>query len=453
LIPAWILVWIKPDRTGLDWSERAAAALLFLYPVLLLTVRGGVNVCFAGLLVLAIWCLASGRASVRDLSGGEIAYAAAMASLAVATALSQLWHWNFRSSPYDDVGRFLAAVPVYLMLRSCRPQTLAGIWSGVALGAIAAALVALPQLPLVAGARASTSWMDAIRFGDLALALGILSLLSVNAGKDPPWLVALKAAGAAAGLFASIESGTRGGWIALPPVALTWWLLAGKGWLSSRAGAAAAVLLLAAAAAGFLFVGQIHDRMAALYANVAGLFHADLDTPLGLRLQIWRVALRLFAANPLFGLGPDEFQNAVDRMQDLGLLTPAGAQNGHAEVHSQILLHMVSLGLFGLAAIAAVYAVPLVLFIRAATVPAGAASFARSAGVTGACFVASFVVFGLTIEIFNLKLIATFYGLTIAVLLAAARPAVCGETRAADPGKQEGPPLRTALPLSGPRSS
>jgi hypothetical protein len=32
-------------------------------------------------------------------------------------------------------------------------------------------------------------------------------------------------------------------------------------------------------------------------------------------------------------------------------------------------------------------------------------------------------MFGLTIEIFNLKLIATFYSLTVAVLLAAARPA------------------------------
>jgi O-antigen ligase len=404
--------------TSQAWTERATSALLFLYPVLLLAVREGVNICFALLVVLALWCLSTGRACFRDVNRGEIAYAAAMASLVIATALSQVWHWHFRSPPYDDAVRYLLAVPVYLMLRSSRPSTLASLQYGVPLGAIAAALLVLPQLPLDNGARASTPYMDAIRFGDLALALGVLSITSVDRA-DPPRLIALKAVGAAAALFASIESGTRGGWIALPLVALVWWLLRGGGRWSWRPGAALVGLLAVLALVSYFLVGKVHDRMVDFYTDIVSLFHADLDTSLGLRLQIWRAAIDLFAENPVFGVGPDEFKHSILKFFDLDVITREAAHTGSAEVHSQILLHAVSLGIFGVAAIVSIYVVPLTLFIRASRSAAGAAPLVRSAAVMGGCFVISFVVFGLTVEIFNLKLIATFYSLTVAVLLAA----------------------------------
>lgn len=399
------------------WTEPAVSALLFLYPISLLALREGVNVCFTLLVVLAVWRLSAERVSFRKLDRGEMAYMAAMASLVLATALSELWHWHFRGPPYDGASRFLFAIPVYLMLRSRRRETFSGLHYGFPLGATVAALIVLPQLPLAEGARADTPYMDAIRFGDLALALGVLSMASVNR-TDSPWIVALKVAGAAAGLFASIESGTRGAWIALPPLALMWWLLHGRRRLSWRLGAALFGLLIVAAVGSYLFVGEVHDRMVDFYSDFVGLFHHDLDTSLGFRLQIWRVAVRLFAQNPIFGIGPDEFQDILPRMRDLGLLTREAAETGQAEIHSEILLHAVSLGVVGLASIISIYVVPLVLFIRAAKPDAGARGF-QSVGLMGACFVICFLVFGLTIEIFNLKLIATFYSLTVAVLLAA----------------------------------
>jgi O-antigen ligase len=408
-------------------TELVTSALLFLYPIALLTVREGVNICFTLLVMLAIWSLFTGKAFFRGLNRREIAYAGAMASLVIATALSELSHWHFLLGPYDGASRFLLAIPIYLMLKSCRPETFKGFQYGVPLGAIAAALIVLPQLPLADGARANTPYMDAIRFGDLALALGILSITSVNT-TDSRWITALKVAGAAAGLFASIESGSRGGWIALPLVALIWWSLRGRGTLSWGLSTALAGLLIVLAALSYLFVGKVHDRVIDLYSDVVGLFHADLDTSLGERLQIWRVAIWLFAENPLFGIGPDEFQKVLPRIKDLGLLTSVGLQNASAEVHSEILLHSVSLGIFGFASILSIYVVPLILFARVARVTSG---YPRSAGVIGACLVTGFLVFGLTIEIFNLKMIATFYSLTVAVLLAAC--ALCFDETAGVP--------------------
>lgn len=398
--------------------ERAACALLFLYPVVLFHVREGVNICFAVLVVLACGWLVATRAPLCGLSRGEGAYAAAMASLTAAIFVSQCWHLNFRSSPYDEAIRYLLAVPVYLMLRAARRGVFAGVQYGIPLGAIAAALMVLPQLPLAGVDRASTPYMDAIRFGDLSVALGTLAVAALDRS-DPARLSALKLVGAAAALFAALESGTRGGWIALPVVALLWWWLRGRSALSWAVCAVLAATLATAAVMSYLLVAKVHDRVAGFYSDVVSLLHGNLDTSLGVRFQIWRVAVRLFAENPIFGIGPDEFKSrAVAIGTQGGLFTSEGLYTAQTEVHSQVLREAVSLGVFGIAAIVLIYAVPLLLFVRAASSPAAARS-ARQAGFMGACFVASFVVFGLTVEIFNLKLIATFYSLTVAVLLAA----------------------------------
>jgi O-antigen ligase len=410
----------KSQPPSIAWLELTTSALLFLYPILLLTVREGVNVCFVLLLILASYRLTTTRPSFRHLNRSEIAFMAAMASLVIATAMSQIWHWRFRPEPYDGAGRFLLAIPIYLMLRTCQPETLTSVQYGIPLGAIGAALVVVLQMPLE-GARASTYYMDAIRFGDLALVLGILSIISMNWDRTgPSWMAALKVVGLAAGVFASIESGTRGGWAALPAVALVWWSLTWRGKLSWRVNATLVGLLIVLALTSYFLVGTVHDRMVGLYSDLVALSHSDLDTSLGFRLQIWRVAIQLFAENPLFGIGPDEFQNVMPEMRDLGLLTSAAAQNGIAEVHSEILLRMVSLGILGLASIVSIHVVPLILFVRAARTNSRYLGRVASAGIIGACFVVSFLVFGLTIEIFNLKMIATFYSLTVAVLLAAA---------------------------------
>jgi O-antigen ligase len=44
----------------------------------------------------------------------------------------------------------------------------------------------------------------------------------------------------------------------------------------------------------------------------------------------------------------------------------------------------------------------------------------RIAAIMGMCVIVGFFIFGLTVEIFNLKMTIAFYSLTVAVLLAAA---------------------------------
>jgi O-antigen ligase len=65
----------------------------------------------------------------------------------------------------------------------------------------------------------------------------------------------------------------------------------------------------------------------------------------------------------------------------------------------------------------AVYLVPALLFARATRSPN---KVRQAAGRLGLCLVIGFFVFGLTIEIFSLKMVAMFYSFMVAVLLAGA---------------------------------
>jgi len=99
-----------------------------------------------------------------------------------------------------------------------------------------------------------------------------------------------------------------------------------------------------------------------------------------------------------------------------GIITPLAAELGLAEVHNQILSYSVKYGVFGLISGIAIYLVPFVIFTQSLRFSVGEK---RVAGLMGICLVTGFFIFGLTVEIFNLKNTITFYSLTLASLLAA----------------------------------
>jgi O-antigen ligase len=86
-------------------------------------------------------------------------------------------------------------------------------------------------------------------------------------------------------------------------------------------------------------------------------------------------------------------------------------------VHNEILAQMVRFGIFGLLSILAVYLVPLLYLWRLAK---SNLQPQRTAAIMGMILILGFFTFGLTVEIFNLKMTIAFFSLTLAVLFAAA---------------------------------
>jgi O-antigen ligase len=101
---------------------------------------------------------------------------------------------------------------------------------------------------------------------------------------------------------------------------------------------------------------------------------------------------------------------------DAGVLTPMAAQLGRGETHNQFFAYLTDYGIVGGLALLSIYVVPGVIFWKRLNAPTGPASRAALMGLT---FVVSFWIFGLTVEMFDLKVTVSFYATVIAILAAA----------------------------------
>ncbi len=393
--------------------DRLAALLLLVYPSLMIAVKGGMNGIFLLLLLISISALIFRPSRMPSIVWDKetVLYLAAMAALPVAIFLSQIYHHQYSAHPYDAASRFLLAVPIFMLLRRVRFKVVAMVQYGFPLGAIIGWVMAKDV-----GGRIGTPFLDVIHFGDFELILGVLSALSINwTGRDSIALRILKILGLLAGVYASIQSGSRGGWLAMPFLfALILYFKVGK--VAVKSMLAMLLLVLTASFSAYLFNPQIHQRVDQVVNDVAAFHQGNHDTSTGVRLQLYKAAVLVFVRNPIFGVGPEGFKLEMEAMQQSGELTATAAELGRGEVHNDILSKAAGMGIWGLIAILLIYGAPLKIFIHA--VRHGSVR-SRQAGILGIAYVSGFVVFGLTVEILNLTMAAAFYSFTVAVLLAA----------------------------------
>jgi O-antigen ligase len=397
--------------------EHLISLILLLYPTLIFLVRGGMNASLFLLVIISAWLLVAYRKSHwHEPDRTNILFVAAMASGVLVALMSQLYHHDMVGRYFDSGARFLLAVPVFLVFRNISLKSLSVVQYAFPMGAIAAFLAVMADNPQVKYS-ASTFFLNHIHLGDMALLLGVLSLLCINwIGRDNAFVKTLKILGFTAGLVVSILSSARGGWIAIPIFVGVYLYFQNKADFVRRF-VMATVILVAIGIVGYLFVEQIHQRLWMIYSDLSQFGSGNIDTSIGVRLQLWKAALHLIAENPLLGVGAEGFARAMDVLSASGFITPVAAYLGKGEVHNEILAQTVRFGVFGLISILAIYFVPFYLFVRAAKV-GGRQQVVAS--MMGMCVTLGFFVFGLTVETFDLKMTAAFYSLTVAVLLAIA---------------------------------
>lgn len=394
--------------------ETAAAFLLLLYPSLMFAVKGGMNGSFLLLLLLSAGVLAWRSRQMQPIVWDRemTFYLLAMAALPIAIFLSQSYHHLYSGHPYDAASRFLLSVPIFMLLRRTRFDVVTWVQYGFPLAAIVGCLM----LRHIDQGRFGIATLDLIHFGDFELIMGVLSVLSINwTGRDTPLVRSLKVLGFLAGMYASIVSGSRGGWIALP-VFLMVYIYFRHGKISIKAIVVAPLMLMMAGFIAYTSSQSIHHRVDGVTSELAAFRRGNPDSSVGIRLQLFKAAAVIFIQNPIFGAGPEGFALEMEPMKKAGKITPLAAELGKGEVHNELLSKAAGLGIFGLFAMLSVYLVPLRIFhhsMRSASVQV------RQAGMMGLVFVGGFMVFGLTAETLNLTMATAFYGLTVAVLLAA----------------------------------
>ncbi len=296
------------------------------------------------------------------------------------------------SRELDKPSRFLAAISAFILVLKFPPKP-SFVWSGIAVGALGAAGLALWERFFEDAMRASGD-NHPIQFGNISLLLGLFCLAGLGWAicqrQKAAW-VTLLTLSFVVGFFASLLSGSRGGWVGLPIVLLVLYLCY-KPFLKSSHVVAVIVAGLVLAGTAYLVpqTGVQARVMEAVY-DIQKYNAGDSDTSVGARLDMWKGASMLIAERPLTGWGAPEYRAQMEEFSRQGIVDPFVNQFGHA--HNEYLDVLVKRGIVGLSVLLLLYFLPLVMFLKRAK---DENLQLRSIAAGGAVLCAAYIDFGLT---------------------------------------------------------
>lgn len=403
--------------------ERYLQGLLLVYPILLLNIKGGMSASFLIFVVLSAILLfkAKSKGDVLFVDSESLLFSLSMSATIISLSMSELRWLTVNTPAFDSPARLLLSIPIFLALREVNYQILGKLQFGLVIGAITIGVVVFLSGQ---GVGATSYYLIHIHLGDLALMLGLLSLFSINWDrKDSTSLMALKIFGLFAGFYVSLLTGARGGWIAIPVIVIAWILISSVDTKTTlfRLTISMSIMLLGVAL-GYHFLEVVELR---IDAAINDLTTVNPDTSLGVRFQLWTAATYLFMQNPIFGVGSEGFILAMDGLAGSGMITQVAAEIGKGEVHSYYFATLAKFGVVGIISLLLLFFGPLWLFLKAHKSPY---QFHRVAARMGVTLVLGYAMFCFTVEMFNLKMVATFYGVTVAILLAAATNRTVGNS-------------------------
>ncbi|MDW5377013.1 O-antigen ligase family protein [Halomonas sp. HP20-15] len=303
--------------------------------------------------------------------------------------------------PLGGDGRWLPLWPALaaglLVWLRCHTPSARGWLLGLLTATLGAGAIACYERGWIGLARADNS-MNAIPFGNLALLLGALSLIAMlgrlgSSRRRARWLTVMLGVAACSGFVASLLSGTRGGWVALP---LLFWLIyrSFKPFLPMRHVRGPFIIL------GTLLIlvvclpqTGVAARLVLAVDDVQRYYMAgETATSLGLRLEMWRGGLALFADRPVTGWGEDRLEAARDARIVTGELDRGVSD--YDQLQSDFIDTAARRGMLGVLSLAGLYGVPLLLFSR--HLRSAKRAWQRTLALSGIVIVVAFIDFGLS---------------------------------------------------------
>lgn len=345
----------------------------------------------AFLLLLAL--LASGRLWPGDhLQREDYVFMSALLVYFLAQCLVNLIHGE-DISEFDLATRFLAGALVLVFTR--RYIVSFGVFFfAVALGSVATGLLALYQMVQGTGGRV-TSFDNPIHYGNGALALALVCsaglVWSVQARNRVLWSLLLLA-GFVLGLYASLMSGTRSGWVAAPVIVAVFAYTFFPSFQRHKVAVLIAAALLLLVTVIIVQVESVTQRTAVAVEEFQDYFAEGRNyTSVGLRLDMWKSGLTAFSDNPLVGVGPSGYDVVEQKLIEQGQVHPGIAPFRH--LHNQYIDAMAKGGIVGLAAYLYLLLAPFILFMRRVH---SSDQVTRALALGGALFISTHAVVNLT---------------------------------------------------------
>lgn len=340
----------------------------------------------------------------------------------IAIGISSTLRSDHVLSNYDSSARFLIAIPILLLAIRTRLNFAKLLQYTAPVSLILTLLhqVFIPQPMLWGSGRMSTYFSDPLVFGYISLTLGLLSGISINLIKqDSKALVALKLIGLVIGIYLSIKSGSRTGWLAIPIIGMLW--IHQKNALHKTKLNPWFIGIGMLVLSGLVYLSPtVHQRLALAFTEVLTYNWTGIapETSVGLRITFLRIAADLFAANPLHGFGDtrDQLSNIPQKIYNYA--SPESIRVALTSgFHNEVVTNAIRSGLAGLVSSTLLFVVPLAIFVRQLK---SLVQTQRANAMLGLVFSLCVLISSFSTEVFDLKYTASFYALMMALFIASA---------------------------------
>jgi O-antigen ligase len=312
------------------------------------------------------------------------------------------WIWV----EFQEPSRFLLVLPIFLMARRVGFSQDMLKW-GVFVGACASAGWAIYQ-HIGLGQRAGGGTSDLIAvFGDVSLMLGVLTiaLFQPQWRLQKRWLL-LALLGLFFGVYASLASGTKGGWISMP--FLIWVMVDLMDNPTYKKRFAVLAGFVFAAVLVWFFSPFIAERVNVILPAIYEYFVNGhiADGSAGMRLALWHTAALIFWENPLFGTGPGSFNIQKAALVEKGLISPLTRNMGP---HSQLFNSLYEQGVVGALMVYSIY-VAFIFHCRAHLIKN------KALATSGILLAVGFIDFGIAEVIWDINNAGVFFTVMMALI-------------------------------------
>jgi O-antigen ligase len=215
-------------------------------------------------------------------------------------------------SVLDSPSRLILAIPVFIYIRKVG-MDIDSIWVASAIGSILAGIYAYYQHTIL-GANMAEGFTSHIYFGQVALILTLFSLVGVMMNKKL-WIKGVLLMAVVMGFYAVIVSGSRGGWVAIPAIAILFSSIKTSKpsfWKKTISLSVLAAILYIAYQSPNL---PVKSRVDAAISNVTAYYQEDkVDNSSGFRLEMWKAAWLMTKDSNFLGVGEAQYHGHVIRL-------------------------------------------------------------------------------------------------------------------------------------------
>ena len=413
------------------WKELISfRSLVIVSPVFLLTVKHWTNlvvlVVFVGSLFFLFRKKEVPLQDTDELRRWRWIIALTLTGPFLAVGMGQLLRGEFYPPNFDAPMRIALCAPIFLAIsfgwlhRNGKDQ-ITFLWVKFTFpGVLLCTFINRPSWSTSWGAnRITTYFVDPLTFGSLTLLFSLLSIAALNFFWQK--LIVIHRIfvffAILSGLYLSVMSGSRTGWLVLP-LFLFIWMRYFAFQQYGKAKAILAALLLMGGILLFIPLQPVLVEKIHLALSEVTNYHWNTlnpDNSVGMRISFYRMAIFYFFENPLKGWGDLGWMKLIDSpeiSQYATAFTRDYAKNGF---HNEVFTSAVRSGIWGLISSIAILFIPVVFAIN---ILSKSTSYTlKFLMLFLLIFMTHMIVAGMTTEVTNLVFLASFIGLTLSIFI------------------------------------